>query len=81
MSIDEQYDNWKNTKVHITVSESFAANVIDKIYEYENTKSQSFHEQEFSFLTNNVMRIAVAIAMSVLGVFRIVYSIANIIFP
>lgn len=84
MERDRIYQRWKHYRANISPPNYFSSKVMEQIHEYERDKNRGLIGvllSQIYFLPNHAMRLAFALGLSLLGLYRLFHVIVNILVP
>lgn len=84
MEKERLYRKWKSYRVDITPPDDFSSKVMEQVHEYERDKNLGLIAgllSQIYFLPNRAMRLAFALALSLLGLYRLFHVVVNILVP
>ena len=84
MERDRIYQKWKHYRADISPPNDFSSKVMEQIHEYERDKNRGLIAgllSQIYFLPNHAMRLVFALALSLLGLYRLFHVTVNILVP
>lgn len=84
MEKDRLYREWKSYRADISPPDDFSSKVMEQVHEYERDKNLGLIAgllSQIYFLPNRAMRLAFALALSLLGLYRLFHVVVNILVP
>ena len=84
MERNQIYQKWKHYRANIDAPSEFSSKVMEEIHNYEKQKSSGLIIAILSqiyFLPNHATRLAFALALSLLGLYRLFHVTVNILIP
>ena len=84
MERDKIYQKWKHYRASISPPNNFSSKVMEQVNEYERDKSCGLLAgllSQIYFLPNDAMRLGFALALSLLGLYRLFHVTVNILVP